>query len=40
MYHIQADGEELNKEILDKYKINPLTFSASFKGAMIYQQYL
>ncbi len=35
-YHIQADGEELSKEILDKYKINPLTFSASFKSAMIY----
>ena len=35
-YHIKADGEELSKEILDKYKINPLTFSASFKSAMIY----
>lgn len=32
----EIDGEELPKEILSKYKINPLTYSTSFKSIMIY----
>ena len=35
-YFISEDGTELSKEDMNKYKINPVTYTAHFKSAMIY----
>lgn len=35
-YYIDSNGEELDKETLNKYAINPLTYSADFKTTAVY----
>ena len=35
-YFIQKDGKELEAKIMDQYRINPVTYTSSFKSTVIY----
>ena len=35
-YYIDENGKELDKEVLSRYAINPLTYSGNFKAAVVY----